>query len=233
MKQGSVVDEIELVIFDCDGVLVDSETISASVIVDLLSEFGVAVSRSYVFDHFIGLSFPAVGMRIRDDWAVSLPAEFEQTYRARLISRFESELQTTPGIRSVLARLRCRACVATSSSDPRVRRTLALTGLDRWFGANVFTASQVARGKPAPDLFLYAAGRMGVSPARTLVIEDSLPGVEAARAAGMTVMVYSGGSHMRGRAAITADVATIDDWAAFPVALLEDGLQEAMQGAAR
>jgi beta-phosphoglucomutase-like phosphatase (HAD superfamily) len=105
--------------------------------------------------------------------------------------------------------------VATSSSPPRLARSLAISGLDAWF-PHRFTASEVARGKPAPDLFLHAAARMGVRPSECLVIEDSRPGIEAARAAGMQAGLYTGGSHMGGKGFDTgADVVPFDDWARF------------------
>ena len=113
----------------------------------------------------------------------------------------------------MLAQIRLPVCVATSSSPPRVARTLAVLGLAQRFGTDVFTASQVARGKPAPDLFLFAAERMGVDPAHALVIEDSQPGLQAARAAGMRVLQYRGGAHLAGQPA--ADEG-FDCWSQFP-----------------
>jgi beta-phosphoglucomutase-like phosphatase (HAD superfamily) len=117
----------------------------------------------------------------------------------------------------VLENLTLPACVATSSSPARVARSLAISGLAGYFGDKVFTASQVANGKPAPDLFLFAAARMRAGPRRTLVIEDSAPGVLAAQAAGMTVLGYTGGSHMRGQTISgTEPLCTFDNWADFP-----------------
>ncbi len=217
----------ELVIFDCDGVLVDSETISVSVLIAGLAECGIAVDPDYVHEHFLGRSFPTVAAAIRDSWGVTLPSAFEDNYRSRLLERFETELRTTPGVEDMLGRLRCRSCVATSSSPARVHRTLALTGLARWFGQRVFTASEVAHGKPAPDLFLYAARRMGTAPGRVLVIEDSLPGVTAALSAGMQVMVYAGGSHMNGHGTAPGGPPVFDSWRDFPVELLTNTAGEA------
>ena len=192
----------ELVIFDCDGVLIDSEVISAGVLVELAAEAGIAFDAAHVREHFLGRSFPAVAQSIRDDFGIPLPADFEARYRARLLERFESELRPTQGIVKLLARLAVPACVATSSSPPRAARSLAIAGLDG-FLPHVFTASLVPRGKPAPDLFLHAAAAMGVPPERCLVIEDSRPGLLAARAAGMEAAYFTGGSHLReGRAEV-------------------------------
>lgn len=213
----------DLVIFDCDGVLVDSEPISAAVLIDELAQLGVPISADYVRDHCLGRSFPTVAKAIRETFAVPLPEDFEQRYRRSLLARFETELRPTPGVEALLARLVPARCVATSSSPPRVTRSLEITGLAPLFGSNVFTASQVAQGKPAPDLFLFAAGRMGVAPGRTLVIEDSRPGVEAAISAGMAVMHFAGGGHMRGRAPdLPPDVRSFDNWGDFPQVLLRD-----------
>ena len=187
----------DLVIFDCDGVLIDSEVISAEVLVTLAAEAGIHFDLAHVREHFLGRSFPTVATLIRDSFGVALPPDFEARYRARLLARFESELRPTPGILDLLGRLAVPACVATSSSPQRAARSLAIAGLDCFF-PHVFTASLVQRGKPAPDLFLYAAAALGVPPHRCLVIEDSRPGLLAARAAGMEAVRFTGGSHLRG-----------------------------------
>jgi HAD superfamily hydrolase (TIGR01509 family) len=180
-----------------------------------------------VRQHFLGRSFPTVAATIRDRLGVALPPEFEATYRAELLARFETQLRPTPGVLSLLSRLRVPSCVATSSSPPRAARSLAIAGLAPFFGDRVFTASLVARGKPAPDLFLHAAAAMGADPARCVVIEDSRPGVDAARNAGMRVLLYTGGSHMSGKA-FDSDpgLAAFDDWSDFP-ALVPQAFQPA------
>jgi HAD superfamily hydrolase (TIGR01509 family) len=188
---------LDLVIFDCDGVLIDSEVISSRVLVELAAQNGIEFDAAFVREHFLGRSFPTVAKTLRETFARELPADFEATYRARLLSRFEVELKPTAGLLPFLQRLTVRSCVATSSSPPRVERSLELAGL-RGFFPQVFTASLVSRGKPAPDLFLHAARSLDVRPERCLVIEDSRPGVEAALAAGMEVMIFTGGSHMAG-----------------------------------
>jgi HAD superfamily hydrolase (TIGR01509 family) len=205
-----------LIIFDCDGVLIDSEIISADVLVALAARHRVTIDRAYVRNHFQGRSFPTVARIIRDSFAVDLPPDFEANYRAELLARFEADLRPTPGIADVLARLTVPSCVATSSSPPRAARSLAISGFAPFFADRVFTASLVPRGKPAPDLFLHAAARMGHPPERCLVIEDSKPGVEAAQAAGMPVLIYAGASHMAGKVFDTEPkVDAFDDWGVF------------------
>ncbi len=212
----------DLIIFDCDGVLIDSEVLSADVLISELAAIGATIDRDYVRKHFLGRSFPTVARTISESFALTLPGDFEQRYRSRLLSLFETELRPTPGIANLLATLSVPSCVATSSSPPRVARSLAISGLAEHFGDRVFTASQVAKGKPAPDLFLFSADRMGADPARTLVIEDSGPGIAAARAAGMDVVVYTGGSHLRGRPYLSdSPVRTFDNWADFPQVLAQ------------
>lgn len=209
----------DLIIFDCDGVLIDSEVISASVLLGALNALDVPIDFPYFAANFIGRSFPVVAQIIRDKFKVTLPEDFELNYRASLLAAFARELQPTDGIATLLARLSVPKCVATSSSPPRAARSLAITDLARYFGPHVFTASEVARGKPAPDLFLHAAARMGVPPHRCLVIEDSLIGVAAGQAAGMAVLRYTGGAHLN-RAdapAVTqdGDVPAFSSWADF------------------
>ena len=188
----------ELVIFDCDGVLIDSEVISARMLVSEMSARGIGIDTDYVARHFLGRSYPVVLATIRAEFGVDLPADFEATYRERLLAEFERELRIMPGVAEVLHDLSVPFCLATSSSAPRVRRSLQIVGLDKVFADRVTTASEVARGKPAPDLFLRAAGKMGVAPENSLVIEDSVNGIRAARAAGMEVWHFTGGAHLDG-----------------------------------
>lgn len=186
----------QLIIFDCDGVLIDSEIISARMLIAALADRGVVIDLPYVSRHFLGRSYPVVMQTIRQDFGLDLPAAFEDDYRERLLEGFRQGLKIIPHVRGVLEALAMPWCVATSSSPRRAEMSLTLVGLWPLVQDRLFTASQVARGKPAPDLFLHAAARMGADPARTLVIEDSLTGIEAARAAGMQVWRFTGGSHM-------------------------------------
>lgn len=188
---------IDLIIFDCDGVLIDSEIISANMLVRELGSIGIKIDRNYVAQHFLGRSYPTVFSTIRADFDIELPASFEEQYRDRLLEAFDTMLNIIPGVENVLRHLTLPWCVATSSSLPRAERSLTLTGLRELVSARLFTASMVANGKPAPDLFLHAASQMNVAPERCLVIEDSLNGIRAARAAGMKVWRFTGGSHMK------------------------------------
>ena len=212
---------VELVIFDCDGVIADSEVISASLLVRQLQPYGICIDADYVFRNFVGKSFPVVADIIGERFGVALPSTFVSDYRAALREAFAESLQATPGLPDVLAQLTCASCVATSSSPPRVAYTLETLGLADHFGANVFTASQVAEGKPAPDLFLFAAREMSTPPQRCLVIEDSAAGLEAGLAAGMKVWRYVGASHIadtaRARDETPAGVTVFDNWDRFYV----------------
>ncbi len=186
----------DLIIFDCDGVLIDSEIISAKMLIAELATLGVRVDLDYVARHFLGRSYPTVMAQIRRDFSLDLPESFEEGYRARLLAAFARELKVMPGAAAVLDRLALPRCVATSSSPRRVEQSLHITGLWPLVEGSVFTASEVPNGKPAPDLFLHAAARMGARPDNCLVIEDSLTGIRAARAAGMEVWRFVGGSHL-------------------------------------
>ncbi len=184
-----------LVIFDCDGVLIDSELISTAVMVEMLRPLGVAVDQRHVLEHFVGHPYPVVAGKIAALRGAPLPADFESAYRAALLARFARELAAMPGILGVLDALAIPYCAATSSAPERMRESLRIAGLAGHFGDRVYTVSMVARVKPAPDLFLLAAQCMGVDPAQCLVVEDSPLGVEAARAAGMKVWLFTGGGH--------------------------------------
>lgn len=190
--------EPSLVIFDCDGVLIDSEVISARQLIEELKAYGVEMDMAFVSRHFLGRSYPVVLKEVRERWGVALPDRFEADYRARLLAAFERELQVMPGAVEAVGALRRPYCLATSSSPERLRRSLEITGLSTLFAGRSFTASEVPRGKPAPDLFLHAAAAMGADPAACVVIEDSLNGVRAGLAAGMQVWRFTGGSHLKG-----------------------------------
>ena len=189
----------DLCIFDCDGVLIDSEIISANMLIAELTALGVEIDLDYVARHFLGRSYPTVMKQIRLEFGLDLPDDFEARYRARLLAAFETDLRVMPGVAEVLDQIAVPWCVATSSSPPRANRSLEIVGLAERAQGRIFTASEVAQGKPAPDLFLHAARQMGVDPARCLVIEDSLTGIRAGLAAGMTVWRFTGASHLKGR----------------------------------
>jgi len=191
--------DCDLVIFDCDGVLIDSEVLSCSCLAETLAAHGVAMPLEEVVERFLGRGFAAVPAYYREATGRTLPDSFAPELRARQSERFIAALTPMPHVTSVLTSLERPYCLASSSDGERIRISLAVTGLDHFFEGRIFTAAMVERAKPAPDLFLLAAARMGVSPARTLVIEDSINGVLAAKAAGMSVWGFTGGSHYAGR----------------------------------
>lgn len=196
VANGSAGEKPRLVIFDCDGVLVDSEMLSAGVLMAMMAEEGFPLSEEAFRADFLGRSFAAAAARARERFGRPLPDDFEQRYRDRLFARLASDLKPMPGAVSVLKAMAVPFCLATSSSPRRLALSLGATGLERHFAGRCFTASEVARGKPAPDLFLHAAARMGAEPRHCLVIEDSEMGVRAGLAAGMQVWHFTGGCHV-------------------------------------
>ncbi len=199
--------------------LIDSEIISARILIEQLASAGVHVDFAYVQKNFLGRSWTKVAAEIRISWGLDLTSDFEEEYRRQLLKAFETELKTVAGVEDVLDRLGVPCCVATSSSPKRARRSLELAGLAPRFGERLFTASQVRNGKPAPDLFLHAAREMDAEPAKCLVVEDSVPGLLAARAAGMQVWRFTGAAHLRGVATEPLpglpELPVFDNWARF------------------
>lgn len=214
------VDPIELVIFDCDGVLVDTERLSVRIDGEVLADLGIPMSTQEVIDRFVG--------RTEDYWRAEVSrllgrevskeefAAYDPWYRAA----FEAELTAIDGIAEAIDALEqrgIRTCVASSGTHERMDFTLGHTGLYPRFEGRIFSATQVAEGKPSPLLFLFAAEQMGVPPRHCLVIEDSRYGVQAARAAGMRVVGYSGSVvpaealHQEGAHVVIDDMRTIPD----------------------
>lgn len=192
----------DLVIFDCDGVLVDSEMLSAEVLTSLLSEHGIEIDTEIFRSDFLGRSFSAASERLRQRTGRILAPDFHDRYLARLLPTFVDRLHAMPGVEAVLASVNVPKCVASSSNLQRLETSMTCSRLVPWFGDHVFSGGLVKNAKPAPDLFLLAAQRMNTEPKRCLVIEDSEMGLLAARAAGMTVWQFRGGSHFdRGIAA--------------------------------
>lgn len=187
----------DLVIFDCDGVLIDSELLAVRADVQCLAEDGITQTEGEILERYAGISMAAMKADLERRFGRALRDDFDARHADRLRILFESELQPIPGIAPVLDALRGRLCVASSSAPERLRLTLGLVGLYDRFHPHVFSATMVAHGKPAPDLFLYAAAQMDAEPARCVVIEDSVPGVTAAVAAEMTAIGFVGGSHCR------------------------------------
>ena len=184
---------VELVIFDCDGVLIDSERLGVQVDVMALRELGWHLSETEAIARFVGRSDREnratieahLGRKLPDGWG----DEVDERYR----QAFATALTPVEGVLDALDRISLPTCVASSGTHEHLRYTLELTGLYERFAGRIFSADDVHKGKPAPDLFLHAAKRMDAEPARCVVVEDSRPGVEAARAAGMRVLAFAGG----------------------------------------
>ncbi len=190
----SLVDDAPLVIFDCDGVLVDSETLVAGIESQLLREVGIELTPMEVATHFVGLSEPDMHRMIKDEWGVNLSEEFQLRKTAAIHHAFETSLEPVAGMPELLARSPHARCVASSATPERIRQSLTRVGLVHRFD-RCFSAREVEHGKPAPDLFLHAAASLGVDPDRCLVVEDSPAGVAAGVAAGMYVIGFTAGSH--------------------------------------
>jgi HAD superfamily hydrolase (TIGR01509 family) len=192
-----------LLIFDCDGVLVDSEIVACRVLAALLSRHGYPITASESLAKFTGMTIPGVIEMVAEE-GVELPEDFEAQLRERDVEAFASELKAPPGMQTTLEQLAGRPkCVATNGSPDKTRVKLELTGLIRHFEPFVFSATEVKKPKPAPDLFLMAANRMGFAPSDCVVIEDSVLGVEGGKRAGMRVLGFIGAGH---RSSSDADV---------------------------
>lgn len=184
-----------LVIFDCDGVLIDSEVLACRVDSECLAEIGIALTVQEILDRYGGISLRPMLADIALRFDRTLPDDLGDTMRRRTHAAFEAELAAIEGVGAVLDGLGVPVCVASGSEPARLAHSLGLVGLWRRFAPNVFSATQVPRGKPAPDLFLFAAATMGARPADCVVIEDSPAGIQAACAAGMRALGFTGGSH--------------------------------------
>ncbi|UXY21219.1 HAD family hydrolase [Streptomyces cynarae] len=185
----------DLVIFDNDGVLVDSEPISNRHLAAYLTELGHPTTYEDSIRDYMGSAMHRIHDLVLERTGERLPDDFDDVFHTRVFAAFERELQPVAGVENVLEKLTADGvpfCVASSGSHDRIRVGHRTTGLDRWFDAGrVFSSQDVGRGKPAPDLFLYAAERMGVAPQRCVVVEDSPLGVQAAVAAGMDVYGFT------------------------------------------
>ncbi|MBR1126862.1 HAD family hydrolase [Bradyrhizobium iriomotense] len=190
--------EPDLIIFDCDGVLVDSELLSCRCLSEVLAEFGLVLSEEQALELFLGRSTRAVEQHYRDLGQI-VPDGFLPRLKSRVLETFAVSLEPISGVEAVISGLTVPFCVASSSDIDRVSLSLDVTGLRAHFGDRIYTAQMVRHGKPAPDLFLHAAENMRTPPSRTLVIEDSVSGVQAGKTAGMTVWGFVGGGHYRSR----------------------------------
>ena len=194
-------DGFELVVFDCDGVLVDSEVISIRVDQLVLADLGWELELDEIVERFVGKSEAHFVAAVEQQLGVRLPDGWDRDYGRWYQEAFERDLEAVDGIEDALDRLRLPHCVASSGSHDKMHRTLGKTGLLHRFQGRIFSATEVANGKPAPDLFLHAAASLNTPPERCAVVEDSAYGVQAARAAGMHVFAYAGGVTPAGRLA--------------------------------
>jgi|SRR3954468_24178852 HAD superfamily hydrolase (TIGR01509 family) len=187
-----------LVIFDCDGVLVDSEILACEVQARAITSYGLALTGKEVAARFLGISAKDMRTAVELDLGRPLPDDHEKRCGEELFDQFRRELKPVAGMVEVVQDLAAAGharCVASSSSPERIALALEVTGLRDLFGSYVFSSTMVARGKPAPDLFLFAAEAMGAASACCTVIEDSVSGIKAARSAGMRAIGFSGGAH--------------------------------------
>jgi len=199
-------------------VLVDSERIGVRIDVRVLAELGWELTEAEVIERFVGRSEAYMASEIEAALGRRLPAGWDERFRGLYREAFEAELEPVDGVVAALDAIAAPTCVASSSTHERLRHTLGLTGLLERFEGRIFSAEEVANGKPAPDLFLHAAATLGADPARCAVIEDSRYGVEAARAAGMRAFGYAGGLTAPDRLAGPATV-VFDDMRDLPALL--------------
>jgi beta-phosphoglucomutase-like phosphatase (HAD superfamily) len=211
---------VDLVIFDCDGVLVDSEVISCRAHSEMLTRHGFPITADQVLDRFLGVSDREARLIVEAELGRSLPADFEAQMKQAALRRYADELQDIAFVGEAIAAIAPPKCVASSGTPEKIRHGLTCAGLFDLLAPNIFSAVQVKRGKPAPDLFLFAAEQMQTAPERCVVIEDSVPGITGALAAGMTVLGFHGGSHCRPGYADTLRAAgaivTFDDMRQLP-----------------
>ena len=187
-----------LIIFDFDGVIADSEVLSNTVLAECVSEAGLPTTLDDAYRLYMGKRVPEIVSAVEASLGTPLPADFGVEFQRRALARFRTDLRTVAGAHDYLAAVSgLQRCIASTSSPERLAVCLDALGLGDLFGANVFSSELVPRGKPHPDIFLYAARQFGVSPAECLVIEDSVGGVQAGVAAGMTIIGLLAASHIR------------------------------------
>ncbi|MCP3980940.1 MAG: HAD family hydrolase [bacterium] len=210
-----------LVVFDCDGVLVDSEPLANREFTRALNEIGLEIEFDEVCREFIGRSMSSCVETVERRLGRPVPQEFLAQLERATFEAFRRDLRPVPGVRGVVENLDTPYCVASSGPTRKIRLTLGLTGLLPLFEGRIFSAADVGRGKPWPDLFLHAAERMGVTPGDCVVVEDSLPGVQAAVAAGMTVLAYAPRGDASGLA--EAGATLFDTMRRLPALISRDG----------
>lgn len=195
--------QADLVIFDCDGVLIDSEIVVCRIASEELTRLGFNISVEQVIERFAGRPDREMRADIEEEWGRPLPAEYRERVNARTEEAYGTELTIMPRLLDALDKIQVPICVASSSFPAKLRLGLETVGLYDRFAPNIISASVVAAGKPEPDVFIYAAGWMHKETAKCVVVEDSVPGVKSARRAGMRVLGFDGGQHstphLRGR----------------------------------
>lgn len=186
---------LKLIIFDCDGVLIDSEIIACRITAEELTRHGFLFTQEEIADRFLGIPSAPMYATIEKEYGRTVPDDLRSRVRSRIRQLVADELEAVPGVHETLDRISHNVCVASSSGLDYLKIALSRVLLYDRLSPHIFSAQQVARGKPAPDLFLYAAREMGVANEDCLVIEDSIAGVTAGLAAGMRVFGFAGGSH--------------------------------------
>jgi HAD superfamily hydrolase (TIGR01509 family) len=209
------------VIFDCDGVLVDTELLSNTVLAGLLTAAGLPTTLEQCLHEYRGRSMTSVMELATQRHGAPLPDDISERYYADVKAAFARDGRPVPGIADALDRIALPSCVASSGPHHKMEVTLRRSGLWERFAGRIFSATEVAHGKPAPDLFLHAARAMGFDPASTAVVEDSVPGVQAARAAGMRALAFARDSDADALAAAGGE--PFEDMAQLPGLLAGDG----------
>ena len=185
----------EALIFDCDGVLIDSEVLVCRIAAEELTELGFPITAEQVIQRFAGRPDGEMRAEIQREWGRSLPEDYRERVNARTVEAYATDLKIMPGLQEALDQITLPICVASSSFPEKLKLGLETVGIYKRFMPNVVSAALVDHGKPRPDVFLFAAGWMKTSPMRCMVIEDSVAGVTAAVAAGIPVVGFNGGSH--------------------------------------
>ncbi len=196
----AIIETVDLVIFDCDGVVADSEPLAIRALQESLAARGVVLSFDDVSERFLGRSAETVARILKADFDLVFDEVSQQAMRDRLLATLRTDLTAVAGVEALLRDLRVPFCLASSSPMERIMTSLQTMALTEHFAGRIFNAAMVAHGKPAPDLFLHAARTMGAAPERCLVIEDSPVGIEAGKRAGMRVIGFLGGGHAQNAA---------------------------------
>jgi HAD superfamily hydrolase (TIGR01509 family) len=218
----------DLVIFDCDGVLVDSEVISCRAHAQALTNHGYPITEQQVLERFLGVSDREARLIVEAELGRRLPDDFETQVGHATLQFYEGDLRAISHIAATMAAIDLPKCVASSGTPAKIKHGLTCAGLYDTLAPHIFSATQVKRGKPAPDLFLFAAEQMRASPERCVVIEDSVPGITGALAAGMTVLGFHGGSHClpgyAGKLRAAGAAVTFGDMRQLPALIAADAI---------